>query len=302
MRIAFMGTPAFAVPALDALCDAGHKIEAVYCQPPRPAHRGQRETQSPVEVRAKALGLAVSHPASLKTREEQAAFAALDLDLAIVAAYGLILPQAILDVPRLGCVNIHASLLPRWRGAAPVQRAILAGDVTTGVTIMQMDAGLDTGPMLHCAAIAVGDQTAGDLTETLAMLGAATLLEWLDDPARFTPVAQPADGVTYAAKITKQEALLDFSEHAEMLLREVRAFSPAPGAFFMHDDVRYRVHAAELANTGPAPPGTVVNAQLTIACATGAIRPTVVQRAGKPRMPTAEFLRGNAFPPGTRIG
>ncbi|WP_414902668.1 methionyl-tRNA formyltransferase [Sphingomonas flavalba] len=300
MRIAFMGTPAFAVPTLDALVAAGHTVAAVYSQPPRRAGRGKALTPSPVQQRAEALGIPVRTPQTLRDAEAQAAFAALSLDAAIVAAYGLILPRPILDAPRHGCLNVHASLLPRWRGAAPIQRAILAGDTETGVTIMQMEAGLDTGPMLAKAATPVAGKTAGALTDELAASGAALLIRVLANLAAHPPVAQPEDGVTYAAKIDKAEARLDFTQPAPAVECAVRAFNPVPGAFFEHGDERFKLLAAEVV-PGSGTPGTVLDAQLTIACGEGALRPLLVQRAGRAAMPPAELLRGLTLPPGTRL-
>ena len=300
MRIAFMGTPDFAVPTLQALVDAGHEIAAVYSQPPRPAHRGKKLTPSPVHQLADSLGLEVRTPASLKGEDAKAAFAALNLDACVVAAYGLILPRAVLDAPRHGCLNVHGSLLPRWRGAAPVQRAILAGDAATGVTIMQMEAGLDTGPMLLKGETPVDGKTAGELTAEIAELGAQLMVEVLGELAAYPPVVQPEDGVTYAAKIDKAEARLDFSRNAVDAERQVRAFNPMPGAFFELAGERLRVHAAEVV-TGSAAPGTIVDDHLTIACAEGAIRPRIIQRAGRPAMPTGDFLRGFAVATGTTI-
>ena len=300
MRLIFMGTPEFAVPTLDALVAAGHEVVAVYSQPPRPANRGKRLTPSAVHARAEELGLAVQTPVSLKGADEQAAFAALDADAAIVAAYGLLLPQAILDAPRHGCLNVHGSLLPRWRGAAPVQRAILAGDAETGVMVMQMEAGLDTGPVSATARTPVDGKTAGELTAELARLGARLMVEVLADIDSHPAVAQPEDGVTYARKIDKSEARLDFSKSAEEVERQVRAFNPVPGAFFEFEGERYRVLAANRLDVVGAA-ATVLDDQLTIACATGAIRPTIIQRAGKPAMPLADFLRGKAIAAGTRL-
>jgi methionyl-tRNA formyltransferase len=300
MRIAFMGTPDFAVPALDALVAAGHDLAAAYCQPPRPAGRGKAPRPSPVQVRAEALGLEVRYPVSLRDPDAQAAFAALDLDAAVVAAYGLILPVAILDAPRLGCFNIHASLLPRWRGAAPIQRAILAGDETTGVTIMQMEKGLDTGPMLATTKTAVDRKTAGNLTTELAGLGGRLMVEVLADLSAFPPGTQPEAGVTYAAKIEKAEARLDFRQPAEQVERQIRAFNPAPGAFFEVAGERVRVLAADVVHATGAS-GLVVDDALTIACGERAIRPMVVQRAGRGAMAAAELLRGFAIRPGTRL-
>lgn len=298
MRLIFMGTPDFAVPTLNALVDAGHDVVAVYSQPPRPANRGKKLTPSAVHARAEELGLEVRTPVSLKGAEEQAAFAALNADAAIVAAYGLLLPQAILDAPKYGCLNVHGSLLPRWRGAAPVQRAILAGDAETGVMVMQMEAGLDTGPVRATAVTPVDRKTAGHLTEELAQLGAGLIVEVLADMGRYPPVAQPEDGVTYARKIEKSEARLDFSQSADAVERQVRAFNPVPGAFFEFQGERYRVLAADITEAA-GDIGTVVDDQLTIACATEAIRPALIQRAGKPAMPLADFLRGNRIPAGT---
>ncbi|MFZ5666653.1 MAG: methionyl-tRNA formyltransferase [Pseudomonadota bacterium] len=300
MRLAFMGTPDFAVPTLRALVEAGHEIAAVYSQPPRPAHRGKKLTPSPVHQLAEELGLEVRTPVSLKGEEEKAAFAALDLDACVVAAYGLILPRAVLDAPRHGCLNVHGSLLPRWRGAAPVQRAILAGDELTGVTIMQMEAGLDTGPMLLKGETPVSGKTAGVLTQEIAELGAQLMVQVLGDLAAYPPVVQPDEGVTYAAKIDKAEARLDVSQSAAQVERQVRAFNPMPGAFFELKGERLRVHAAEMI-AGSAEPGTILDDQLTIACAEGAIRPTIIQRAGRPAMPIEDFLRGFVVAPGTVI-
>ena len=299
MRIIFMGTPDFAVPALKALVAAGHQVVCAYTQPPRPGgRRGKELTPTPVHRAAEELGIPVRHPASLKGAQEQAEFAALGADIAVVAAYGLILPQAVLDAPRLGCLNIHASLLPRWRGAAPIQRAILAGDRETGVTIMQMEAGLDTGPMLATVRTPADGKSAGALTEELAELGGNLMVEVLADLPGHAPVPQPADGVTYAHKIDKTETRIDWHRSAEDVERQVRAFAPAPGAWFEFAGERCKVLAAEL-STGSAAAGTVLDDGLAIACGQGAIRPTLVQRAGRPAMPTAELLRGWSIPQGT---
>lgn len=300
MRIAFMGTPDFAVPTLDTLIAAGHDIAAVYCQPPRRAGRGKAVTPSPVQARAEALGLAVRYPVSLRDPDAQAEFAALDLDVAVVAAYGLILPPTILAAPRLGCLNVHGSLLPRWRGAAPVQRAILAGDAATGVTIMQMERGLDTGPMLATIETAVDRKTAGDLTTELATKGADLTVKVLADLDDYPPVVQPEAGVTYAAKIDKAESRIAFTQDALQVERQIRAFNPAPGAWFEAAGERVRIHACDVTTESGAP-GTVLDGQLTIACGAGAIRPTSVQRAGRGIMSPAELLRGFALPPGTVI-
>lgn len=298
MHLIFMGTPDFAVPTLNALVRGGHEVIAVYSQPPRPANRGKKLTPSAVHARAEELGLEVRTPVSLKSTDEQAAFAALNADAAIVAAYGLLLPQPILDAPKYGCLNVHGSLLPRWRGAAPVQRAILAGDAETGVMVMQMEAGLDTGPVRAAAATPIDRKTAGALTDELAHLGAGLMVKVLADFDGHPAVAQPEEGVNYARKIEKSEARLDFSQSAEMVERQIRAFNPVPGAFFEYQGERYRVLAADVAE-GAGDIGTIVDDQLTIACATGFIRPTIIQRAGKPAMPLADFLRGNRIPSGT---
>jgi methionyl-tRNA formyltransferase len=297
MRIAFMGTPAFAVPTLDALLAAGHDVAAVYTQPARPAGRGKGLSPSPVQQRAGEAGLDVRTPASLKGAEAQAAFAALALDAAVVAAYGLILPEPILQAPRYGCLNVHASLLPRWRGAAPIHRAILAGDATTGVTIMQMEKGLDTGPMLAVLPAKIGRKTAGELTEELAQLGAtamARVLSLLPDVGR---MPQREERATYAAKIGKEEAKLDFTRGAAEVERQVRAFNPAPGAYFEYGNERIKVLAAEISDLGGAP-GTVLDHGLAIACGEGSIVPSLVQRAGRAAMMPAELLRGFAIPAG----
>ena len=301
MRIIFMGTPDFAVPTLAALHDAAHEIVAVYTQPPRPAGRGKKLQPSPVQVEAEIRHLEVRHPASLKSPEEQARFAALNADLAVVAAYGLILPQAILDAPKHGCLNVHGSILPRWRGAAPVQRAILAGDETTGITIMQMERGLDTGPMLTFARTQVGGKTAGELTAELAEIGAQLMVGTLTDLPSLHPLIQDDAEATYASKIDKAESRIDWAQDAVMVERQVRAFAPSPGAWFEHEGERYRVLAAEVVE-GSGSPGEVINDALAIACGTGAIRPVTIQRAGKPAMETAALLRGKVIAAGTVLG
>ena len=300
MRIVYMGTPDFAVPALDALARAGHEIVAVYSQPPRPAGRGKVLRPSPVHQRAEAMGIAVRTPLTLRDAEVQAAFAALHADVAVVAAYGLILPGAILQAPRFGCLNIHASLLPRWRGAAPIQRAILAGDNLTGVTIMDMEAGLDTGPMRAKHVTPIEDKTAGALTQELARAGAKLMVEVLDDLALHPPMAQPEDGVTYAAKIEKAEARIDFSRDAHQIERQVRAFNPFPGAFFEYRGERFRVLAAHV-EEHQGPVGELLDHSLLIGCGHGAIRPTLIQRAGKGAMSAGELLRGYDMPAGSRV-
>ncbi|GGB33545.1 hypothetical protein GCM10011380_23770 [Sphingomonas metalli] len=363
MRIIFMGTPGFAVPTLEALVAAGHDVVAAYSQPPRPGGRRGRElVPSPVQQRAEVLGIAVRTPVSLKGAEEQAAFAALEADVAVVAAYGLILPRAVLDAPRHGCLNVHGSLLPRWRGAAPVQRAILAGDAETGVGIMQMEAGLDTGPVRLEGRTAVDGKTAGALTDELATMGAALMVRVLADLDGHPPVPQPTDGVTYAAKIDKAEARIDFAQDATAVERLIRAMNPAPGAWFEVAGERVKVLAAEViasdrrpsegwgldaevtagatGNSGlhqafahtPGHPrggedpdawepsasletsenmdprlrgddkaGLVLDDRLTIACLNGALRPTLVQRAGRGVASAEELLRGFPIPAGTRL-
>jgi methionyl-tRNA formyltransferase len=300
MRIIFMGSPQFAVPTLEALVAAGHDVVCAYTQPPRAAGRGKGERRTAVHDRASALGIAVRHPASLRDPTEQTAFAALDADVAVVAAYGLILPQPILSAPRRGCVNVHGSLLPRWRGAAPVQRAIEAGDAVTGVTIMQMEQGLDTGPMLLKREVAIDRKNAGQLTQEIAKLGAEAMTEWLADPSRSPPQTQPDEGVTYAAKIDKAEARIDWTRDADAIERQVRALAPSPGAWFEASGERIKLFAADVVDmTGE--PGTILDDRLTISCGTGALRPLSLQRAGRAAMTPAELLRGFPLPAGTRL-
>ena len=297
MNLVFMGTPDFAAAILAALIEVGHNIRAAYSQPPRPAGRGHRLQPSPVQTLAEAHGIPVRCPTSLRDPVAQREFAALYSDAAVVAAYGLILPPAILAVPRRGCLNVHASLLPRWRGAAPIQRAVLAGDAETGVTIMQMDAGLDTGPILLQEKIAIGPKTtAGALTDQLAALGARLMVEALDTNP--PPHPQPEDGVVYAKKLRREEAALDWRQPAARLERQIRAFDPFPGSHFTYNGERIRVLAADLA-PGHGAPGTVLDAALTIACGDGALQPLRLQRAGRGAADTADFLRGFPIPPGT---
>ena len=300
MRIIFMGTPEFAVPTLDALVSAGHDVVAAYSQPPRRAGRGKALTPSPVQRRAEALGIEVRTPASLKGADVQAEFAALNADVAVVAAYGLLLPRAVLDAPRLGCLNVHGSLLPRWRGAAPIQRAILAGDAETGVGIMQMEAGLDTGPVRLEARTPIDGKTTGELTAELAEMGARLMIEVLGNPEAYPPVPQSSEGITHAAKIDKAEARLDFTRAAIEVERQVRAFAPAPGAFFEYAAERIRILASQVMD-GTGEPGEVIDDALTIACADEAIRPVLVQRAGRGVMTADELLRGFAIPGGIRL-
>jgi methionyl-tRNA formyltransferase len=302
-RIAYMGTPDFSVGALAALIDAGHEIACVYTQPPRPAGRGKKDRPSPVHAFAAERGIEVRHPVSLRDEGEQAAFAALDLDLAVVAAYGLILPKAILQAPRLGCLNIHASLLPRWRGAAPIQRAILAGDRQSGVTIMRMDEGLDTGPMLMKESAVIGpDTNAGELHDNLAEMGARMIVEALAkmETGALEQTPQPADGVTYAAKIDKAETRIDWTRPAVEIERQLRAFAPAPGAWFELSGERIRALAGTVTDKS-GNPGTALDDALTVACGEGAIRLDMVQRAGKGAMEAAAFLRGRMVPAGTGL-
>ena len=298
MRIVFMGSPDFAVPSLNALVEAGHEVIAAYSQPPRPAGRGKGERKTAVHARAEALGIPVRTPRTLRTEEEQLRFRALDADMAVVAAYGLILPGPVLDAPAGGCVNVHASLLPRWRGAAPIQRAILAGDEVSGVTIMQMDEGLDTGPMLLKRELDIRGKSSGQVVEEMAELGARALLEWLGHPT--PPQPQPAEGVTYAAKIDKSEARIDWSRSADEIGRQVRAFAPAPGAWFDALGDRFKLLEAEAVEESGRP-GEVLNEQLTIAAGSGAVRPIRLQRAGRSIMSPQELLRGFALPVGTLL-
>jgi methionyl-tRNA formyltransferase len=293
MKIVFMGTPDFSVPVLEALHQA-HEILAVYCQPPRPAGRGKADRPSPVQARAEALGLPVRHPVSLRSEAAASDFAALGADVAVVVAYGLILPQAVLDAPRLGCLNIHASLLPRWRGAAPIHRAIMAGDRETGVCIMQMEAELDTGPVLLREATPIGDEeTTADLHDRLSAIGARLIchaLERLPLPA----IPQPAEGVTYAAKIDKAEARVDFTKPAVEVDRLIRGLSPFPGAWVQVEGERVKLLRSRLAD-GQGAPGQVLGG-FTIACGAGAVEVTEAQREGKRPMPAAEVLRGLVLP------
>lgn len=294
MKIVFMGTPEFSVPVLEALARA-HEVVCVYSQPPRPAGRGKKDRPSPVQARAEDLGLPVRHPVSLRTPEAQAEFAALGADVAVVVAYGLILPQVVLDAPRLGCLNIHASLLPRWRGAAPIHRAIMAGDAETGVCIMQMEAGLDTGPVLMREATAIGaTETTGQLHDRLSEMGARLIGQALAALPGLTPVPQPAEGVTYAHKIDKAEARIDWTRPAVEVDRQIRGLSPFPGAWCEIAGERVKLLQSELA-TGQGAPGQVLSG-LTIACGTGAVTIALAQREGKRAMAPDDFLRGFALP------
>ncbi|MBW6505264.1 MAG: methionyl-tRNA formyltransferase [Rhodobacteraceae bacterium] len=295
MKIVFMGTPEFSVTVLEALV-ARHEVVAVYCQPPRPAGRGKALRPSPVQARAEMLGLTVRHPASLKGEAEQAEFAALGADVAVVVAYGLILPRGVLAAPKFGCLNIHASLLPRWRGAAPVQRAIWAGDAETGVCIMQMEAGLDTGPVVLREAVAIGaEETSGQLHDRLSALGARLIVAALERLPALVPQAQPETGVTYAAKIDKAEARIDWARPAAEIARQVRALSPAPGAWCEVAGERVKILRARPVQ-GAGAPGAVL-ADFTVACGAGALVVLEAQREGKRAMPAAEVLMGLALPP-----
>ncbi len=294
MRIIFMGTPDFSVPVLDALVAAGHEMVCVYCQPPRPAGRGKKDRPSPVQARAETLGLKVRHPVSLKDAQAQADFATLEADVAVVVAYGLILPQAVLDAPKLGCLNIHASLLPRWRGAAPIHRAIMAGDAESGVCIMQMEAGLDTGPVLLREAVPIGtEETTGALHDRLAALGARMIVEAVAGLPQ-TPTPQSEDGVTYANKIDKAEARVDWTRPAVEVDRLIRGLSPFPGAWCEIAGERVKLLGSRLSE-GAGAPGQVLEG-FTIACGAGAVTITRAQRAGKRAMTGDEVLKGLSLP------
>lgn len=301
MRIIFMGTPEFSVPVLNALADAGHDIICVYSQPPRPAGRGKKDRLTPVHARALELDLEVRHPVSLKTDEALAQFQALNADVAVVVAYGLILPQSVLDAPSRGCLNIHASLLPRWRGAAPIHRSIMAGDAQTGVCIMQMEAGLDTGPVLSRKPLDIGSQeTTAQLHDRLSALGAAVIVEALDQLGTVTPQAQSSEGVTYAAKIDKSEAAIVWSRSALDIDRQIRGLSPFPGAWFELDGTRFKALGSTLVDAqGTA--GVTLDDALCVACGDGAVRLTKLQRAGKGAQDADVFLRGNPVPKGTQL-
>lgn len=301
MRLAFMGSPDFAVPALRALHAARHDIAAVYCQPARPAGRGQAVRRCPVHVAADELGLDVRTPARLRTDPEaQAAFAALDLDVAVVAAYGLILPQAMLDAARRGCLNIHASLLPRWRGAAPIHAAILAGDTETGITIMQMEAGLDSGPMLLRGSVPITpDTTTATLHDALARMGADLILQALDNPP--APIPQSDADATYAPKLTREDGRIDWTRPAEQIDRQIRAFDPWPGTFTSLEGHPFKVLGARLVS-GSGAPGTTLDNSLTVACGNGALRLIKVQLPGRAALEAEAFLRGHPVPASTALG
>lgn len=291
MRVIFMGTPDFSVPVLQALVDAGHQIAAVYCQPPRPAGRGKKDRPSPVQLRAEALGLTVRCPTSLRSSDAQAEFAALDADIAVVVAYGLILPQEILDAPKHGCLNIHASLLPRWRGAAPIHRAIMAGDAQTGICIMRMEAGLDTGPVLLREVTDIGAQeTTGTLHDRLSTMGAALIVQALAQLPDLKAEPQPDEGVTYAEKIDKAEARIDWTQSAQKVDRLIRGLSPFPGAWCVVGGERIKLLGSQVV-AGAGAPGQVLEG-FTIACGQGAVAVTKAQRAGKKAMGAEDILKG----------
>ena len=307
MRLVFMGTPDFSVPILRALHGAGHEIAAVYCQPPRPAGRGKKPRPSPVQAAAEALGLEVRHPVSLKGADDQEAFAALKAEAAVVVAYGLILPRAVLDAPALGCWNLHASLLPRWRGAAPIQRAIMAGDAETGVGVMRMEAGLDTGPVLAEGRTPIApDDTAQSLHDRLSGIAAELIVATLPRiAAGEPPTPQPEDGVLYAAKIDKAEAKLDFSRPAAELDRLVRGLSPFPGAWTELEGERIKILLARpeaLPQGASDQPGTLLDDQLLVRCGEGALRLLRLQRSGRGPMEAQDLLRGFSAPAGGRLG
>ncbi|MDQ8698974.1 methionyl-tRNA formyltransferase [Hyphomicrobium sp. LHD-15] len=308
LKLVFMGTPDFSVPALEAIVAAGHEVVAVYSQPPRPAGRGMAERPSPVHAKAAALGIPVRTPRTLKAPEDQAAFADLGADAAVVIAYGLLLPRAVLDATKLGCFNVHASELPRWRGAAPIQRAIMAGDERTAVMVMRMEEGLDTGPVALTDLVPITpNTTAGELHDTLSEHGARLIVEALAklEHGPLETVPQPADGITYAAKIDKKESQIDFAKPAREVHNHIRGLSPFPGAWFEATPQggkpeRIKVLRSEIAK-GQGAPGELIDNKLAIACGEGAIRLVEVQRAGKRAMSAEEFQRGFALPRGTRI-
>lgn len=306
LRIVFMGTPHFSVAVLEAIVAAGHEVIAVYTQPPRPAGRGMAEQKSPVHLAAETHGISVRTPRNFKAADDRAAFAALKADAVVVVAYGLLLPKDILDAPRLGCFNVHASRLPRWRGAAPIQRAIMAGDETTAVMVMRMEEGLDTGPICLSRIVPIGPgMTAGELHDELSAAGAPLMVEALAqlESGTLPQTAQPDDGVTYAAKIDKREARIDFARPAKLVAAHIRGLSPFPGSWLelpAHASERLKVlNAVEVSGAGA--PGEVIGNDLTIACATGAVRLTRVQRSGKKAVTAEEFLRGFSLPHGTRL-
>jgi len=301
MRIVFMGTPDFAKPVLEALVTAGHELVAIYCQPPRPAGRGKKYRPSPVQSLTESLGLPVRHPLNFQDPAEIKSFVDLEADIAVVVAYGLILPQAVLDAPKLGCLNIHASLLPRWRGAAPIHRAIMAGDGQTGVCIMQMEKGLDTGPvLLRDKTDILATDTTAVLHDRLSEMGAKLIVRALADLPNLMPEIQADEGVTYAVKIDKAEAEIDWSKPATEVDRLIRGLSPFPGAWFKVDGQRVKVLNSALAD-GQGPAGTVLDDALSVACGDGAVQLLRLQRAGKGAMAATDFLRGQPLPKGKQL-
>ena len=303
LRMAFMGTPEFSVPILEALVAAGHEVICVYTQPPRAGGRGQKKQKTPVHIKAEEFGFDIYTPNDFCSDEQQARFKNLNLDCAIVVAYGLILPKFILEAPRFGCLNIHASLLPRWRGAAPIQRAILAGDDESGVTIMQMDEGLDTGKMLMVNRVKITPKTTGkSLHDALSQTGSSLIIKTLDalTRAELRPAKQSRDGVTYAKKLERSEGLINWEKPADEIERLIRAFMPWPGSWFEAQGERIKILSAQVKNINGVP-GTVIDNNLTIACGVGGLQLDTLQRAGKKPMTSAEFLRGFDLPSGTRV-
>ena len=303
LRLAFMGSPEFAVPTLEAIVSAGHDVACVYSQPPRPAGRGKELRRTAVHEAAARHGIEVRTPLNFKAREDRDAFAALNLDVAVVVAYGLLLPKAILDAPRLGCFNIHGSILPRWRGAAPIHRAVMAGDTITGVQVMKMDVGLDTGPVMLTASTPISeDDTTGDVHDRLCLLGARLMVEGLAaleaGPVKLTE--QTEEGVTIAAKVSPGEAKVDWSLAARDVAARIRGMSPFPGAWFEADGQRIKVLHAKAAE-GSGEPGLVLDDELRVACGSGAVRLLRLQRAGKGQMTAEEFQRGARIPRGAKL-
>ncbi len=304
LRLVFMGTPTFAVPSLTALVEAGHQLVCAYSQPARPAGRGKRPRPSPVQTAAESYGITVRTPESLRTDAEQSVINDFDADAVVVVAYGLLLPKPVLEAPRFGCLNVHASLLPRWRGAAPIQRALLAGDTQTGVSIMRLDEGLDTGPVLMQRSMGItGDDTTGTLHDRLAELGAELIVDTLSKLSHehLVAVDQDDDEATYAAKIERSETELDWKNSAAQLDRQVRALAPVPGAWFRLGTERIKVFACEPVAVKSGIPGEILDDTLTVACGEGALRLRRLQREGRKVMDADAFLRGQAMPPGTRL-
>jgi len=304
MRLVFMGTPAFAVPTLKALCEAGHNVVAVYTQPPRPAGRGQKEAITPVHQFALEQGLPVYTPESLKSLETQAVFAAHNAEIAIVAAYGLLLPKPVLGAYPLGCINVHPSLLPRWRGAAPIQRSIMAGDRETGICIMQMDAGLDTGDILMTETYPLPEGSSyGMLHEFLSEKAGPMIVRTLEGlrSKTITPVKQADTGVEYAKKITKEETQIDWNKSAEHIYHHILGLNPFPGAHFGYGGEIIKIFDATIDTKASEVAGTITDTMLGIACGSGVLHPTILQRPGKKRMPVAELLHGFSIPVGTTL-